>query len=108
VYRYGISFNKLFEYMAAERPVVFACGSVYDPVAVTGAGVTVAPDDARQLADAFVDLAAATPEARAAMGAAGRDYVAREHNMLHLGARLAEVVEGRLPANPTTSPLTAS
>ena len=98
VYRYGISFNKLFEYMAAARPVVFACDSAYDPVAATGAGITVRPDDPELLADAFLELARATPEARAAMGTAGRDYVNREHNLASLGETLHLVVEGRLPA----------
>ena len=99
VYRYGISFNKLFEYMAAERPVVFACESAYDPVQATGAGLTVPPDDPERLADAFLELAGATPEARAAMGSAGRSYVAREHNFERLGETLNAVVEGRLPTN---------
>jgi len=97
VYRYGISFNKLFEYMAAERPVVFACESAYDPVAATGAGITIKPDDPERLATAFLELASATPEARAAMGAAGRAYVAREHNFEQLGETLNAVVEGRSP-----------
>lgn len=99
VYRYGISFNKLFEYMAAERPVVFACESAYDPVQATGAGLTVRPDDPEHLAGAFLELAGATPEARAAMGSAGRSYVAREHNFEHLGETLNAVIEGRLPTN---------
>jgi glycosyltransferase involved in cell wall biosynthesis len=98
VYRYGISFNKLFEYMAAERPVVFACDSAYDPVAATGAGITVRPDDPDLLADAFLELARATPPARAAMGSAGRAYVTREHNLATLGERLHLLVEGRLPS----------
>ena len=54
VYRYGISFNKLFEYMAAGRPVVFACESTYDPVADAGAGVTIPPNDPERIAEAFL------------------------------------------------------
>lgn len=100
VYRYGISFNKLFEYMAAERPVAFACESAYDPVAATGSGITVAPDDPEGLARAFLELAGATDEERAAMGVAGREYVAREHNMALLGETFAAVVEGRRPLDP--------
>jgi glycosyltransferase involved in cell wall biosynthesis len=100
VYRYGISFNKLFEYMAAERPVVFACESAYDPIKATGAGLTVRPDDPDLLASAFLELASTAPEARAAMGSAGRDYVAREHNFEHLGETLSAVIEGQIPANP--------
>ncbi|MGD0862579.1 MAG: glycosyltransferase family 4 protein [Candidatus Limnocylindrales bacterium] len=114
VYRYGISFNKLFEYMAAERPIVFATESAYDPVAATGSGITVAPDDPEGLARAFLELAGTTAEERAAMGAAGRAYVVREHNMEHLGEAFAAVVEGRPLADlaavsasvsPTTSSL---
>ena len=99
VYRYGISFNKLFEYMAAERPVVFACESAYDPVQATGAGLSVRPDDPDGLAHAFLELARATSEVRAAMGSAGRNYVAREHNFEHLGEALNAVIEGRLSAS---------
>jgi glycosyltransferase involved in cell wall biosynthesis len=97
VYRYGISFNKLFEYMAAERPVVFACDSAYDPVRAEGAGITVRPDDPEAMAGAFLELASMSPDARAAMGSAGLAYVEREHNVARLGERLAALVEGRLP-----------
>jgi glycosyltransferase involved in cell wall biosynthesis len=99
VYRYGISFNKLFEYMAAERPVVFACESAYDPVEAMGAGRVVRPDDPERLADAFLELARATPEARAAMGSAGRSYVTREHNFDHLGETFNAVIERRSSTN---------
>jgi glycosyltransferase involved in cell wall biosynthesis len=98
VYRYGVSFNKLYEYMAAERPVVFACETAYDPVEASGAGVTIRPDDAAALAAAFLRLADLPSGTREAMGAAGRAYVAREHDYDRLGETLAAVVEGRLPA----------
>lgn len=100
VYRYGISFNKLFEYMAAERPVVFATSTAYDPVARSGAGLTVEPDDAGRLADAFLEMASLPAASRAAMGAAGRSFVQREHDLDALGAVLAAVVEGRSADRP--------
>jgi glycosyltransferase involved in cell wall biosynthesis len=92
VYRYGISFNKLFEAMAARRPVVFACTSAYDPVARDGAGVSVAPDDPESMADAFLTLADAGLKARVAMGAAGRHTVELDHNMAALAVRLDAVL----------------
>jgi glycosyltransferase involved in cell wall biosynthesis len=95
VYRYGISFNKLFEYMAAARPVVFACETAYDPVRTTKAGVTIEPDSAGRLADAYLELADAPASELAAMGAAGRAYVAREHDIARLGEVLAAVIEAR-------------
>ena len=98
VYRYGVSFNKLYEYMAAERPIVFACECAYDPVEASGAGETIPPDDAEALAEAFLRLADTSADTRRAMGAAGLAYVRREHDFERLGETLAAVVEGRLPA----------
>ncbi len=106
VYRYGISFNKLFEYMAAGRPVVFACESAYDPVAETRAGVTVKPDDPERIADAFLQLACSTEEDRTAMGEAGRRYVAERHDIERLAETYAAVVEGRHPGDPVARPRT--
>ncbi len=97
VYRYGVSFNKLFEYMAAERPVVFACECAYDPVEASAAGVTIRPDDPEALASAFLRLADTPPADLQRMGAAGLDYVRRGHDFDVLGETLTAVVEGRLP-----------
>jgi len=91
VYRYGISFNKLFEYLAAGLPVVFACDSAYDPVAIAEAGISLHPNDPVRLADALLEIADAGPEARTRMGAAGRAYVAREHDIARLSETLAEI-----------------
>ena len=90
VYRYGISFNKLFEYFAARIPVLFACTSAYDPVASSGAGVTIAPADPASFADGLLRLAHAGTSERSRMGDAGRAYVAREHDI----ERLAETLAG--------------
>ena len=94
VYRYGISFNKLFEYMAAGRPVLFACDSAYDPVADVGAGISVKPDRPDLLADAMGRLIGLPAEALVAMGAAGRACVEREHNIDGLASRLADAIDG--------------
>lgn len=92
VYRYGISFNKLFEYMAASRPVIFACATGQDPVQRVGAGLTVPPDDAAALAMAFLDLADSDPADRARMGERGRALVEREHSISVLATTLSGVL----------------
>jgi glycosyltransferase involved in cell wall biosynthesis len=94
VYRYGISFNKLFEYLAAARPVVFACETAYDPVAASDAGISVVPDSPQRLSEAMLKIADLGPEERARMGSRGRRYVAREHDIARLAAKLADSVIG--------------
>ncbi len=91
VYKYGISFNKLFEYLAAERPVIFACTSAYDPVAAAGAGISIPPDDPEGLAGAMLELAWTDSANRARMGSAGRALVARQHELTQLADELAHL-----------------
>lgn len=62
LYTYGIAANKIFDYMAAGKPILQCYGGRYDPVTRHGAGVTVPPDDPIALAEAIERLCSATPE----------------------------------------------
>lgn len=99
VYRYGVSFNKLFDYMAARIPIAFATSTAYDPIEASGGGLTVRPDDPEALAEAFVRLAELSPEERRAMGEAGRRFLEREHDLARIGRRFAELA-GVVDAGP--------
>jgi glycosyltransferase involved in cell wall biosynthesis len=89
VYRYGVSFNKLFDYMASGRPVLFACESSNDPVREAGAGLSVAPDDPEAMARAARELSEMAAEEVARLGANGRRYVEEHHDIRELASRLA-------------------
>lgn len=92
VFRYGISSNKLFDFMAAGRPVIFSCESVNNPVAEADAGITVPPDRPEHLADAIAAIARLTPAERETMGLNARRYVERNHDYRSLATRLAGVL----------------
>lgn len=93
VFRYGISSNKLFDYLAAARPVVFACQSPNNPVAESDAGITVPPGRPDLLADAMLKLAHTPREQLAAMGAAGRTHVSTTYDYTVLAGRLASTLD---------------
>ena len=99
VYRFGISFNKVFDYMAAGVPIVFACSTVNDPVEAAGAGTTVVPDNPEALSAALVTLADCDIAERRRMGEAGRRFVETHHDMAQLGERFADIV-GCSPSLP--------
>ena len=80
---------KLFDFMAAGRPIVFACDSSNNPVADAGAGITVRPGNPGELAGAMRRLASLPENERNAMGLAGRRYVEDNHGFRQLAARLA-------------------
>ena len=95
LYRFGVSPNKLYDYMAAGRPVLFAADAVNQPVQEADCGHTVAPEDPAALAGAITSLAAASEAERARLGANARAYVERHHEYGRLAGELAEILLGR-------------
>ena len=96
VFRYGISSNKLFDFMAAGRPVLFCCASSNNPIAEAGAGITVPPEDPAALAQAILKIASSPADERAKMGAAGRRHLEENYSMDRLAARLASTLDDSL------------
>lgn len=92
LYRWGASPNKLFDYMACARPVVYATKSSANPVDESGAGITVPPDDPEAMAAAFRKLSSLSIGERWEIGLRGRRFVEQHHAF----SRLAEALEGVL------------
>lgn len=97
IYRFGFSQNKLFDYMLAARPIVFACDVPGDLVAKTGAGITVPASNPAAISAAIAHLADLPGAERARMGAQGRAYVEAEHNYRILGQRYLNVFKELRP-----------
>lgn len=92
LYRYGISPNKLHDYMAAGRPTVVA-GTVHNnPVADAAAGITVPPEDPHAMAEAVETLADMSLEDRRSMGLRARKYIEHHHDFAVLAQRLEGVL----------------
>ncbi|WP_396230997.1 glycosyltransferase, partial [Frankia sp. EI5c] len=92
LFRYGVSPNKLFDYMAAGLPVITNTpGEVSEIVTAAGAGVCCEPNG---LADAVREVIAAGPRRRAEWGASGRSYMSRTRSRTALGGRLQELLDG--------------
>lgn len=93
LYRYGISMNKLFDYLAAERPILISSDAVNNPVAEAEAGFSVPADRPELLADAILKVARIPLEERQRMGRAGREYVEKNHSFQQLAAKLSVVLD---------------
>lgn len=92
LYRYGISFNKLCDYVAAGRPVLFAGESSYNVVKEFGCGIVVPPEDPEALFDAIQKFKAMAPERRAEMGANGLRCARERFDITMLGMRLERML----------------
>jgi len=100
VFKFGVSANKLFDYMAAARPTIFCCNAPANPIEASRGGLSVPAGDAQALADAIGRLAAMPPEELEAMGARARAWVGDHHDIRRLGARLASVLEAACGTEP--------
>lgn len=94
LYRFGISPNKVFDYMAASRPVILAAEAANDLVREANCGITVPPDDPAALAEAIRSLRRMSPAERERLGANGRAFVEREHTYAGLAVRYLPVLRG--------------
>ena len=85
--------NKVFDYMAAGRPVLMAIDGVARQVIEQAeAGVFCPPGDPAQLAAVVRELAADPQRARH-LGANGRRYVENHFDRLKLADQLAKLIE---------------
>lgn len=85
--------NKVFDYMAAGKPVVLAIdGVIRQAVEDAGAGIAVPPGDPPALAEAIRHLAAGPALARE-MGAAGRQAVTDRYSRRAIAVELMGIME---------------
>lgn len=93
LYKYGISPNKLFDYMAAGKPVVFS-GNVYnDIIKESNSGISIEPENSEAFADAIIRLYNISESERIQMGLNGRKYIEQYHNIDILVNKLEECFE---------------
>ena len=92
LWQYGISFNKLYDFMAMTRPVVAGLKAPGNPIAEADAGLTVAPGSATAMAQAMINLMSIPPEARRAMALRGRAHVEAEFDFRQLARKFEEAL----------------
>jgi len=85
--------NKVFDYMAAGRPVILAIdGVIRNVIEQAGCGIFVQPGDHRALAEAIRWLANNREQARE-MGLQGRKFVEMNFDRESLANKLADIIE---------------
>jgi glycosyltransferase involved in cell wall biosynthesis len=94
LWRFGVSPNKLYDYMAAGRPILFAADVGNRPIDEADCGRTVPPEDPAALADAIRSLAACPPAERTRLGANARAHVRAHHDYAVLAEELAAILTG--------------
>lgn len=93
LYRFGISPNKLMDYMQAGRPVLHSVDAANDLVQSAGCGYSVPPEDPEAISAALSRLLGHSMQEREAMGERGRQYVRTHHDYKNLAAAFLQAVQ---------------
>lgn len=99
IYRFGINLNKIYDYLASGRPIIFAAKTPNDPITDANAGISIPPDDPEAMVAAIKSILSMAPEKRRIMGENGRNYAEAHFDVSLLAKKLdnilAEVVGNR-------------
>lgn len=93
LFRFGISPNKLMDYMMAEKPIVCAIRAGNDPVADVQCGVTVEPGNPQAIADGILKIAQLPKEELEAMGKRGKEFIMKNQTYSVLAARFLKAMQ---------------
>jgi glycosyltransferase involved in cell wall biosynthesis len=92
LYQFGISPNKLIDYMMAGLPVIHGVEASNDLVAEARCGFSIPPEDAATIQQAVLQLLALPQSERIAMGNRGREYILANHTYEVLAKRFLDAV----------------
>jgi glycosyltransferase involved in cell wall biosynthesis len=104
MYQFGMSPNKLFDYMKEGLPVVHANSSPFDLVRDADCGVSVPADDVQAITQAVARLASLPRAERQTMGARGRAFLHEHHGYPNLAQQFLESLRDA-PSDSITIPV---
>lgn len=94
VLRFGISANKMFDCLAAGKPVLMDFSVKYNPLTEWNAGISL--ENPEQLPQAIQYICAQTDKAREEMGKKAR-HAAEQYDFKRLTEKLLDVIAGKTP-----------
>lgn len=92
LYKYGNSLNKLPEYFASKKPIVYSINSPFKPVEIANAGLTVGAEDPGAISKAILKLFNMGKEERIELGRNGFEYALKEHEYKALAKKMEGIL----------------
>ena len=92
LFRFGISPNKLFDYMYSGKPIIQAIDAGNDLVTESKCGISVEPENPEAIAEAVSKLISLSKEELQQMGQNGKDYVLKHHEYTIIAEKFLAVM----------------
>lgn len=97
IYRFGVSPNKMIDYMMAGVPILYAIEAGNDPVAEADCGLTIPAENPQALADAIRAVCESSPQRLKCMGENGQRYARACHTYDVLAAKFIDAMRHSTP-----------
>lgn len=94
LYRFGMSMNKTFDYLAAEVPIIFASNIANNPVKEANAGFCIPAEDKVALQNAILSLYGKKEEERKLYAEGNLNYIENNFSIQFLTTRLENLLNG--------------
>ncbi|MDN4072005.1 glycosyltransferase family 4 protein [Fictibacillus terranigra] len=91
LYKYGISLNKLNDYLLIGKPILFAGNVSNDIVAEAKAGKSVSPEKPGEFADGLEELLSLSEDEKEQIARNSYRYVNEKHNITKLADRFLDI-----------------
>ena len=92
LYRYGISPNKMYEYFASSKPIIFSGNVANDMVKEANAGISVEAENIKKIKEAVLSLYNMSNEEREILGKNGRNYVEENYDTKVLSKKIEKII----------------
>jgi glycosyltransferase involved in cell wall biosynthesis len=93
LFRFGVSPNKVFEYMYAKKPIIWAINSGNNLVKEAKCGISVPSDDVEALAKSILEMKSLSQKELEKLGENGYYYVKNNHSYKTLAEQLVDIIE---------------
>jgi glycosyltransferase involved in cell wall biosynthesis len=93
LFRFGISPNKLMDYMAAQKPIINAVEAGNDPVAEAHCGFSIPAENPKALADAILKLKNLSKDELTHLGKNGYEFMKNYHDYKILAQNFVQAME---------------
>jgi glycosyltransferase involved in cell wall biosynthesis len=93
LYRFGISPNKIFDYMYAGKPIIHSVNTSNDFVKIAEAGISIQPENPKEIANTINEISKIENKKLKKWGVNGKKYVEENHTFSHLTELLISTFE---------------
>lgn len=93
LFRFGISPNKIFDYMMSSKPIIQAIEAGNNLVRDADCGIDVEPECVDEIASAILEIQALSVQDRSRMGENGHNFVFKNHTYDILGKRFIKIMQ---------------